>query len=46
MRVVKNEMLLKFVMAMDGMRDGFLEGDFENLWKCLKEDVMNVYNEM
>lgn len=45
-RVAKNEMLSKPAMAMDGMRDGLLEGDFENLWKCSKEDVMNVYNEM
>ena len=33
-------------MAMDGMREGLQDGDFENLWNCLKEDVTKMYHTM
>lgn len=44
--MVKNELLLRFVMVMDSMREGFCDGDYKDLWKYLKEDVFKVYEVM
>ena len=46
MQVAKNELLSKPVMAMDGMREGLRDGDFENLWNCSKKDVRKMYHMM
>ena len=45
-QVAKNELLSKPAMAMDGMREGLRDGDFENLWNCSKEDVTKMYHTM
>ena len=45
-QVAKNELLSKPVMAMDGVREGLRDRDFENLWNCLKEDVTKMYHMM
>lgn len=42
-QVAKNELLSKPAMAMDGMREGLRDGDFENLWNCSKEVVAKMY---
>ena len=34
----------QFTLAMDGMREGLRDGDFENLWNFSKEDVRKMYH--
>ena len=36
----------QFTLAMDGMREGLRDGDFENLWNFSKEDVRKMYHMM
>ena len=45
-QVAKNELLSKPAMAMDGMREGLRDGDFENLWNCSKDEVTKMYHMM
>ena len=46
MQVAKNELLSKSAMAMDGMREGLRDEDFENLWNCSKENATKMYHMM
>ena len=45
-QVANNELLSKPAMAMDGMKEGLQDGDFENLWNFSKEDVSKMYHMM
>ena len=45
-QVAKNELLSEPAMAVDGLREGLRDGDFENLWNCSKEDVTKMYHMM